>query len=142
MLLFSCALEFGIKKNKTMNNLIIDAANEKILFIIITNNKSYTKAHTNSRDNFDKLVVLLFDFLRENNIQIKDISNIFVNQGPGKFSSIRSSIAVAKGISVANSLDLYGFNGDQIEGHNYSKMLVLFKKGELKKNLIKPHYLS
>ena len=125
-----------------MNNLIIDAANEKILFIIITNNKSYTKAHTNSRDNFDKLVVLLFDFLRENNMQIKDISNIFVNQGPGKFSSIRSSIAVAKGISVANSLDLYGFNGDQIEDHNYSKMLVLFKKGELKKNLIKPHYLS
>ena len=142
MLLFSCALEFGIKKNKTMNNLIIDAANEKILFIIITNNKSYTKAHTNSRDNFDKLVVLLFDFLRENNMQIKDISNISVNQGPGKFSSIRSSIAVAKGISVANSLDLYGFNGDQVEGHNYSKMLLLFKKGELKKNLIKPLYLS
>ncbi len=75
-------------------------------------------------------------------MQIKDISNIFVHQGPGKFSSIRSSIAVAKGISVANSLDLYGFNGDQIEDHNYSKMLVLFKKGELKKNLIKPHYLS
>ena len=125
-----------------MNNLIIDAANEKIFFIIITNNKSYTKAHTNSRENFDKLVILLFDFLRENNMQIKDISNIFVNQGPGKFSSIRSSIAVAKGISVANSLDLYGFNGDQIEDHNYSKMLVLFKKGELKKNLIKPHYLS
>ena len=125
-----------------MNNLIIDAANEKILFIIITNNKSYTKAHTNSRENFDKLVILLFDFLRENNMQIKDISNIFVHQGPGKFSSIRSSIAVAKGISVGNSLDLYGFNGDQVEGHNYSKMLLLFKKGELKKNLIKPHYLS
>ena len=125
-----------------MNNLIIDAANEKILFVIITNNKSYTKAHTNSIENFDKLVILLFDFLRENNMQIKDISNIFVNQGPGKFSSIRSSIAVAKGISVANSLDLYGFNVDQVEGHNYSKMLILFKKGELKKNLIKPHYLS
>ena len=130
MLLFSCALEFVIKKNKMMNNLIIDAANEKILFIIITNNKSYTKAHTNSRENFDILVVLLFDFLRENNMQIKDISNIFVNQGPGKFSSIRSSIAVAKGVSVANSLDLYGFNGDQVEGRNYSKILLLFKKGE------------
>ena len=125
-----------------MNNLIIDAANEKIFFIIITNNKSYTKAHTNSRENFDKLVVLLFDFLRENNMQIKDISNIFVNQGPGKFSSIRSSIAVAKGVSVANNLDLYGFNSDQLEGRNYSKILLLFKKGELKKNLIKPHYLS
>ena len=89
-----------------------------------------------------QLFVCIFDFLKENNVQIKDLRNIFVHQGPGKFSSIRSSIAVAKGISVANSLDLYGFNGDQVEGHNYSKMLLLFKKGELKKNLIKPHYLS
>ena len=142
MLLFSCALEFGINKNKKMNNLIIDAAGEKILFIIITNNKSYTKAHSNSRENFDKLVILLFDFLKENNVQIKDLSNIFVHQGPGKFSSIRSSIAVAKGICVANNLNLYGFNGDQVEGNNYSKVVYLFEKGELKKNLIKPHYLS
>ncbi len=125
-----------------MNNLIIDAASEKILFIIITNNKSYTKGHTNSRENFDKLVILLFDFLKENNIQIKDLSNIFVHQGPGKFSSIRSSIAVAKGICVANNLNLYGFNGDQVEGNNYSKIVYLFEKGELKKNLIKPQYLS
>ena len=125
-----------------MNNLIIDAANEKILFVIITNNKSYTKAHTNSIENFDKLVILLFDFLKENNIQIKDLSNIFVHQGPGKFSSIRSSIAVAKGICVANNLNLYGFNGDQVEGNNYSKIVYLFEKGELKKNLIKPQYLS
>ena len=49
---------------------------------------------------------------------------------------------MAKGVSVANSLDLYGFNDDQVEGCNYSKILLLFKKGELKKNLIKPHYLS
>ena len=125
-----------------MNNLIIDAAGEKILFIIITNNKSYTKAHSNSRENFDKLVILLFDFLKENNLQIKDLSNIFVHQGPGKFSSIRSSIAVAKGICVANNLNLYGFNGDQVEGNNYSKIVYLFEKGELKKNLIKPQYLS
>ena len=125
-----------------MNNLIIDAAGEKILFIIITNNKSYTKAHSNSRENFDKLVILLFDFLKENNLQIKDLSNIFVHQGPGKFSSIRSSIAVAKGICVANNLNLYGFNGDQVESNNYSKVVYLFEKGELKKNLIKPQYLS
>ena len=142
MLLFSCVLEFEVKKNKIMNNLIIDAANEKILFIIITKNKSYTTEHINSIENFDKLVILLFEFLTKNNMKINDINNVFVNQGPGKFSSIRSSIAVAKGICVANNLNLYGFNADQVEGQNYSKIMVLFKKGVLKKNLIKPHYLS
>ena len=39
---------------------------------------------------------------------IQDINNVFINQGPGKFSGIRASIAVAKGICIGNNLDLYG----------------------------------
>ena len=72
MLLFSCALEF-IVNNNSMNNLIIDAANEKILFKIITISKSYTSEYPNSRENFDKLTILLFNFLKENNMKISKI---------------------------------------------------------------------
>ena len=125
-----------------MKNLIIDAANEKILFKIITNTKSYTSDHLNSRENFDKIVILLFEFFRENNMKISDINNIFVNQGPGSFSGIRSSIAVAKGLCITNQLSLYGFDNYQIKDKNYTKILDLFKKGLLIKNLIKPLYLS
>ena len=141
MLLFSCALEF-IVNNNSMNNLIIDAANEKILFKIITITKSYTSEYPNSRENFDKLTILLFNFLKENNMKISKIDNILVNQGPGKFSGIRSSIALAKALSITNKLNLYGFNSQQIELKNYKKVLSLLKKGILKKNLIKPEYLS
>jgi len=88
------------------------------------------------------LVILLFNFLKENNMKINDINNIFVNQGPGKFSGIRSSIAVAKALSITNKLDLYGFNSNQVEKKNYKKILNLYEKGILKKNLIKPLYLS
>ena len=125
-----------------MNNLIIDAANEKILFKIITITKSYTSEYPNSRENFDKLTILLFNFLKENNMKISRIDNILVNQGPGKFSGIRSSIALAKALSITNKLNLYGFNSQQIELKNYKKVLSLLKKGILKKNLIKPEYLS
>ena len=125
-----------------MNNLIIDAANEKILFKIITITKSYTSEYPNSRENFDKLTILLFNFLKENNMKISKIDNILVNQGPGKFSGIRSSIALAKALSITNKLDLYGFNSQQIELRDYKKILSLLKKGILKKNLIKPKYLS
>ena len=125
-----------------MNNLIIDAANEKILFKIITITKSYTSEYPNSRENFDKLTILLFNFLKENNMKISKIDNILVNQGPGKFSGIRSSIALAKALSITNKLDLYGFNSQQIELKDYKKVLNLLKKGILKKNLIKPNYLS
>ena len=125
-----------------MNNLIIDAANEKILFKIITITKSYTSEYPNSRENFDKLTILLFNFLKENNMKISKIDNILVNQGPGKFSGIRSSIALAKALSITNKLNLYGFNSQQIELKDYKKLLNLLKKGILKKNLIKPNYLS
>ena len=128
--------------NNSMNNLIIDAANEKILFKIITISKSYTSEYPNSRENFDKLTILLFNFLKENNMKISKIDNILVNQGPGKFSGIRSSIALAKALSITNKLNLYGFNSQQIELKDYKKVLSLLKKGILKKNLIKPEYLS
>ena len=125
-----------------VNNLIIDAAKEKILFKIITIAKSYTSEYPISRENFDKLTILLFNFLKENNMKISKIDNILVNQGPGKFSGIRSSIALAKALSITNKLNLYGFNSQQIELKDYKKVLNLLKKGILKKNLIKPNYLS
>ena len=39
----------------------------------------------------------------ENNLKFDDISDIFVNQGPGNFSSLRGSLAVAKGISLSKN---------------------------------------
>ena len=125
-----------------MINLIIDAANEKIFFKIINNDESYTSEYINNRENFDKLIILIFKFLDENRIKIKNIDNIFVNQGPGKFSGIRASLAAVKGLSFANKIDVYGFNSDQIINKNYTKIVELFNNGLLKKNLIKPNYSS
>ena len=125
-----------------MTNLIIDAASDKIFFKIITSSKSYTNEFSNSRENFDKFVVLLFNFLKKNNINIQEITNIFINQGPGKFSSIRASISTVKALKVTNSLNLYGFNSEQIKDQNYEEIIDLFNKGKLKKNLIKPIYSS
>ena len=125
-----------------MINLIIDAANEKIFFKIINNDESYTSEYINNRENFDKLIILIFKFLDENKIKIKNIDNIFVNQGPGKFSGIRASLAAVKGLSFVNKIDVYGFNSDQIINKNYAKIVELFNNGLLKKNLIKPNYSS
>ena len=123
-----------------MKNLIIDAANDKIVFSIITEKQSYTTAHTNSRENFDKFMKLLLSFLKKNNTNLDDIKKIFVNQGPGKFSGIRASLATAKALSFVNKVNLYGFNSNQIIDQNYKKIIELFNKGVLIKNLIKPEY--
>jgi tRNA A37 threonylcarbamoyladenosine modification protein TsaB len=123
-----------------MNNLIIDAANDKIFFIIIADSKSYTSEFSNNRENFDKLAILVVKFLENHHLNIKNLNNIFVNQGPGRFSGIRASLAIAKALSFANKIDLYGFSSDQVIDQNYMEIIKLFNKGLLNKNLIKPQY--
>ena len=125
-----------------MKNLIIDAANEKIFFSIITEIQSYTTTHVNSRENFDKFINLLLDFLKKNKIKLDDVENIFINQGPGKFSGIRISISIAKAISIAKNISLFGFNSKDLDNKDYNKLFKLHKKDLLNKNLIKPLYLS
>ena len=125
-----------------MKNLIIDAANDKIIFSFITEKQSYTTTHVNSRENFDQFMNLLLIFLKENEINIDDVERIFVNQGPGKFSSLRISIAIAKAISLAKNIILIGFESKFVENGNYKKLLEL-DKNSLKINyLIKPLYSS
>ena len=125
-----------------MKNLIIDAANDKIIFSFISDKQSYTTSHVNSRENFDKFINLLLIFLQENKIKMDDVERIFVNKGPGKFSSLRISIAIAKAISLAKNIILFGFESKFVENGNYKKLLEL-DKNSLKINyLIKPPYSS
>ena len=123
-----------------MITLIIDAAQDKVFFKIINGNKSYTNEFSNSRENFDKFTGLLFNFLKKNNIKVNKINNILINQGPGKSSSIRTSISVAKALTITGKLNLYGFKSNQIKNKNYNEIFELFDKGKLKKNLIKVSY--
>ncbi len=123
-----------------MKNLIIDAANDKIVFSIITGNQSYTTTHLNSRENFDKFMNLILIFLKKNKTNLDDIRRIFVNRGPGKFSGVRISIATAKAISLSKNINLIGFDSKILKNGGYKKLLELDKKNLLIKDLINPLY--
>ena len=125
-----------------MKNLIIDATKEEVFFSVITESQSYTTTYINSRENFDKFIDLLLIFLKKNKIELKDIEKIFVNQGPGKLSSIRTSISIAKAIALSKNISLIGFNSKDFDGEDYKKILKLENKNLLNKDLIKPHYSS
>ena len=120
-----------------MKNLIIDAAKDEVFFSIITSSQSYNTSYTNSRENFDKFMDFLLAFFKKNKIKLKDIEKIFVNQGPGKTSSIRTSIAIAKAIALSQNISLYGFNSKDFDGKDYGKLLKLKKNILLNKGLIK-----
>tara|TARA_B110000014_G_C19714949_1_gene373851 strand:+ start:176 stop:553 length:378 start_codon:yes stop_codon:yes gene_type:complete len=125
-----------------MNFLIIDAALNKICFFSKFNNYSYNQSYESSKNNYEQFAILLTNFLTKNKIDIAKIKHLFINQGPGNFSGIRSSLATAKGLSMIYDLNLYGFNANDVKSSNYSDIIILYNQKKLKKNLIKPLYLS
>ena len=125
-----------------MNFLVIDGTQDKINFFLRFNTNSYNKSFEASKNNNEKFSLLLFNFINENNVEASELNNIFVNQGPGKFSGIRTSIAVVKALSITNGLNLYGFNSHDLKDMNYMNIVFLYEKGRLTKNLIKPLYIS
>jgi len=48
-----------------MNKLIIDAANEKIFLMIINNDNNYSITYENTKLNYEKLTLLINEFLNE-----------------------------------------------------------------------------
>jgi len=130
-----------MSKNK-IADLIIDAASDKILFKLISKDKTYTNEHENCRKNFDKFSILLMKFLTKKQCSLKKLRNVFINQGPGKYTSIRTSMATIKALQLVYGFNYYGFHNKDIVGGNYEKIIQLFKQKKLIKNLIKPLYLS
>ena len=88
-----------------MNDLIIDATTSKIFLTLIKNNKNiYTSKYENSKNNFDKLVILIQDLLDKSKMLTKNLNRIYVNRGPGSFAGVRGSISVAKGFHVSENI--------------------------------------
>ena len=128
-----------------MNRLIIDAANENIFLMIITVNDNYNISHENSKTNYEKLMILINNFLNSNKLTINNISTLYVNRGPGSFAGIRNSLSITKAIHLAKKIDYYCFSfGDFIDETDikYENIPKLCDKFNIKKNLIKPIYIS
>ena len=93
-----------------MNFLSIDCSMDIGSLFVKTKNKTFSQVLQSDKSNNDLLMKQILDFFKENNIKFGDISNIFVNQGPGNFSGLRGSLATAKGVSLAKNLNLFGYN--------------------------------
>ena len=78
-----------------MNFLSIDCSTDIGSLFVKTKNKTFTKILQSDKSNNDLLMKQILNFFKENNIEFGDISNIFVNQGPGNFSGLRGSLAVS-----------------------------------------------
>ena len=113
--------------------------------MIIKGRNIYNISHDNSKTNYEKLIILIDEFLKSLNLKIEDISKLYVNRGPGSFAGIRNSFAVVKAIYLAKKIDYYSFSFDDFDKSNinkYENIPNLCDKFKVKKNLINPIYIS
>ena len=107
----------------------------------INNNFFIKKFQINNKAN-DSLVGNIAEFLKKNKANVDKNFSIIVNQGPGSFSSIRVSLAVAKGIKLSRGAKLFGYKGDLLNELNLKNIELLKEKNLLENKLIKPLYIS
>jgi len=124
------------------NFLIINCIGKNNLIgLRINSNFFIKKIQTNIKSN-ETLVNNILDLVKKHHVRINKDFSIIVNTGPGSFSGIRISLAVAKGIKISKGANLYGYNDFVLGDFNLKNIEFLIANNLLENKLIKPLYLS
>ena len=93
-------------------------------------------------NNNDQLVSNILNLVKKYKVNIDNKFSIIVNIGPGSFSSIRTSLSVAKGMKISKNIYLYGFKNSDLKQFDIANIELLISKYLIQNKLIKPIYLS
>ena len=90
----------------------------------------------------DQLVSNILNLLNKYKVNIDNKFSIIVNIGPGSFSSIRTSLSVAKGMKISKNINLYGFKNSDLKQFDLENIELLISNDLIQNKLIQPIYLS
>ena len=124
------------------NFLILNCIGKNDKIGIKINDRFYIHDFNQEVNNNDQLVLSILNLVKKHKVNINNNFSILVNNGPGSFSSIRVSIAVAKGMKISKKINLYGYKNADLGQLNLINIELLIKKNLAQKNLIKPLYIS
>jgi tRNA A37 threonylcarbamoyladenosine modification protein TsaB len=122
--------------------LILNCIGQNDKIGIKVDNKFYIHDFDQKVNKNDQLVSTIINLLKKHKININNDFSILINNGPGSFSSIRVSLAIAKGIKISKKISLYGYKNTDLSQFNLVNIDLLIKKNLIQKNLIKPLYIS
>ncbi len=128
---------------KIMNNFLIISCtgnNDKLGLSI--NKEFFTHNLVDKKNISEILVAEISNFIKVHKVILDENFCVIVNQGPGSFSSIRISIAIAKGLEISKKVKIYGYNDADLKTFDKENIEKLINNSLIEKNLIKPIYLS
>ena len=124
------------------NFLILNCIGKDDKIGLKINNSFFVHHFDQKIKNNDQLVLCILNLVKKHKVNINNNFSILVNNGPGSFSSIRVSLAVAKGIKISKNIKIFGFKNSDLPQFSLENIEVLISKNLLEKNLIKPLYSS
>ena len=90
----------------------------------------------------EQLVLEIYNFLDDHKVKLDKNFSIIINQGPGSFSGVRISLAIAKGMAISKKVKLFGYKNTDLKDFNQENVEKLINKNLIEKKLIKAIYLS
>ena len=97
------------------------------------NNKFYIYDFDKKVNKNDELVEKIMDLFIKYKVNINSNFSILINSGPGSFSSIRVSLAVAKGIKISKKINIIGYKNKHLKQFNLANIEHLIEKINTKK---------
>ena len=122
--------------------LIINCTGKNDKIGLKINNNFFIHDFQTKIKNNEILVSTILNLTNKHKVNLDKNFSILVNNGPGSFSRIRTSLSVAKGIKLSNNVKIFGFKDKHLSQFNLENIEVLINKNLIEKKLIKPLYLS
>ncbi len=124
------------------NFLIIKCIGQDDKLGLRINKDFFIRNFKNKKNSNDYLVSEIMEFINMHQVKLDKNFSVIVNQGPGSFSGIRTSLAVAKGLEISKNIRLYGYKDTDLRAFDKENIYKLLDKNLKEKKLIKPIYLS
>ena len=104
-----------------MNILGIDTTTKLASCTILSNDKYYTKSISNEVTHSEKLLPVIHEAFKENNLTLDDIDLLAAINGPGSFTGIRIGLATIKAFAQVKDIDIYSISSIDLIAYTTAK---------------------
>ena len=101
-------------------------------------NKDFFVHDIRKKNNYNQMLVSeIMNFVNSHEVKLDKNFSVIVNQGPGSFSRVRVSLAVAKGLEISKNVRLFGYKDTDLAKFNQENIEKLFNRNLVEKKLQK-----